>query len=135
MTAAQQSNKPKQTQNDDRHATHYSRGKPSRCARTDLERTTGYDDGIRTRTLDVHIRRLRKQLGSYSQKYIETILGLSPTKSRRGQPYFLTSTTGDCSEPTTCPKNSRTRPYSAAGTVVAFTSSDRVKRSIPPLTA
>jgi hypothetical protein len=51
------------------------------------------------------------------------------------QPYFFTSTTGDCSEPTTCPKNSRTRPYSAAGTVVAFTSSDRVKRSLSPFTA
>ncbi len=41
-----------------------------------LMRIWGYGDGVRTRTLDVHIRRLRKQLGSYSQEYIETIFGL-----------------------------------------------------------
>ena len=40
-----------------------------------LMRIWGYGDGVRTRTLDVHIRRLRKQLGSYSQEYIETIFG------------------------------------------------------------
>ena len=38
-----------------------------------LIRVWGYGAGIRTRTLDVHVRRLRKRLGDYSQKYIETI--------------------------------------------------------------
>jgi two-component system alkaline phosphatase synthesis response regulator PhoP len=36
----------------------------------------GYNAQIRTRTLDVHIRRLRKKLGSYSEQYIETIFGI-----------------------------------------------------------
>src|SRR5579871_1109278 len=31
---------------------------------------------IRTRTLDVHIRRLRKKLGTYADQYIETIFGI-----------------------------------------------------------
>jgi len=31
---------------------------------------------IRTRTLDVHIRRLRKKLGEHSGTYIETIFGV-----------------------------------------------------------
>src|SRR6266702_6804611 len=33
----------------------------------------GYSTQIRTRTLDVHIRRLRRKLGKYSYQYIETI--------------------------------------------------------------
>ena len=37
-----------------------------------LWRVWGYSSQIRTRTLDVHIRRLRKKLGSYSEQYIET---------------------------------------------------------------
>jgi two-component system, OmpR family, alkaline phosphatase synthesis response regulator PhoP len=36
----------------------------------------GYSPQIRTRTLDVHIRRLRKKLGGYSEQYIETIFGI-----------------------------------------------------------
>ena len=31
---------------------------------------------FRTRTLDVHVRRLRKKLGSYAYRYIETIFGI-----------------------------------------------------------
>jgi DNA-binding response OmpR family regulator len=36
----------------------------------------GYSPAIRTRTLDVHVRRLRKKLGSYADRYIETIFGI-----------------------------------------------------------
>jgi DNA-binding response OmpR family regulator len=36
----------------------------------------GYGVDIRTRTLDVHIRRLRKSLGSYGNAYIETVFGV-----------------------------------------------------------
>ena len=43
----------------------------------------GYSTQIRTRTLDVHIRRLQKKLGSYSDQYIETIFGIG----YRFQPY------------------------------------------------
>ena len=41
-----------------------------------LMRVWGYGSEIRTRTLDVHVRRLRKRLGSYSAPYIETIFGI-----------------------------------------------------------
>ena len=48
-----------------------------------LSRVWGYGDQIRTRTLDVHIRRLRTKLGAYSQHYLETIFGIG----YRFQPY------------------------------------------------
>ncbi len=41
-----------------------------------LLRVWGYNSQIRTRTLDVHIRRLRKKLGEHSGTYIETIFGV-----------------------------------------------------------
>ena len=41
-----------------------------------LLRVWGYTNEIRTRTLDVHVRRLRKKLGAYSEQYIETIFGI-----------------------------------------------------------
>jgi len=43
----------------------------------------GYGAEIRTRTLDVHVRRLRKKLGGYADQYIETIFGIG----YRFQPY------------------------------------------------
>ena len=48
-----------------------------------LMRVWGYNSQIRTRTLDVHIRRLRKKLGPYAELYIETIFGIG----YRFQPY------------------------------------------------
>ena len=55
-----------------------------------LMRVWGYSTQIRTRTLDVHIRRVRKHLGSYSERYIETIFGIG----YRFQPFRGTQNTG-----------------------------------------
>jgi len=48
-----------------------------------LMRVWGYSTEIRTRTLDVHIRHLRKKLGPYASRYIETVFGVG----HRFQPY------------------------------------------------
>ena len=48
-----------------------------------LMRVWSYGAEIRTRTLDVHVRRLRKKLGGYADQYIETIFGIG----YRFQPY------------------------------------------------
>lgn len=41
-----------------------------------LETVWGYRKGTRTRTLDVHVRRLRRKLGHYGEEYIQTIFGV-----------------------------------------------------------
>ena len=41
-----------------------------------LMQVWGYSTEIRTRTPDVHVRRLRKKLGGYADRYIETIFGV-----------------------------------------------------------
>jgi len=48
-----------------------------------LMRVWGYSSEIRTRTLDVHIRHLRRKLGAYADVYIETVFGIG----HRFQPY------------------------------------------------
>ena len=55
-----------------------------------LMRVWGYSPEIRTRTLDVHIRRVRKHLGCYSERYIETIFGIG----YRFQPFRGTQNSG-----------------------------------------
>lgn len=51
----------------------------------------GYNKEVRTRTLDVHVRRLRKKLGSYGEQYIETIFGVGYRFQpyREGRPFAL----------------------------------------------
>lgn len=41
-----------------------------------LFRVWGYGRDVRTRTLDVHIRRLRKKLAPFGDSYIETVFGV-----------------------------------------------------------
>lgn len=59
-----------------------------------LMRVWGYSTEIRTRTLDVHIRHLRKKLGAYAERYIETIFGIGhrfqPYDTRHVQPHVDT---------------------------------------------
>ena len=57
-----------------------------------LLRVWGYNKDVRTRTLDVHIRRLRKKLGAYGDTYIETVFGVGyrfqPYREPRAFPFF-----------------------------------------------
>jgi DNA-binding response OmpR family regulator len=47
------------------------------CRETLLQRVWGYSNEIRTRTLDVHVRRLRRKIGAaYRWHYIETVFGM-----------------------------------------------------------
>ena len=56
-----------------------------------LLRVWGYGAEIRTRTLDVHVRRLRKKLGTYADLYIETIFGIGYRFQPFHAPRFLQS--------------------------------------------
>jgi two-component system phosphate regulon response regulator PhoB len=48
-----------------------------------LSTVWGYGPEVHTRTLDVHVRRLRSKLGIHADRYIETIFGIG----YRFQPY------------------------------------------------
>jgi DNA-binding response OmpR family regulator len=50
-----------------------------------------YGPQIRTRTLDVHIRRLRKKLGIHANRYIETIFGVGYRFQPYNSPRFVSS--------------------------------------------
>lgn len=41
-----------------------------------LSTVWGYCEGTRTRTLDVHIRRLRRKMGALGETYIQTVFGV-----------------------------------------------------------
>jgi DNA-binding response OmpR family regulator len=55
----------------------------------------GYGDGVRTRTLDVHIRRLRQSLEPYGKMYIETVFSVGyrfqPIARRRAEPTVVSN--------------------------------------------
>lgn len=56
-----------------------------------LQRVWGYGRDIRTRTLDVHVRRLRKKLFPYGETYIETIFGIGYRFQRYREPRNFSS--------------------------------------------
>ena len=53
----------------------------------------GYNQDVRTRTLDVHIRRLRQNLEPYGKLYIETVFSIGyrfqPCPKKRAEPAAL----------------------------------------------
>lgn len=59
-----------------------------------LMRVWGYGAEIRTRTLDVHVRRLRKKLAGYADQYIETIFGIGYRFQPYHAPRFFRAATG-----------------------------------------
>jgi len=56
-----------------------------------LSMVWGYCEGTRTRTLDVHVRRLRRKLGSFGDVYIQTVFGVGYRFERYRAPRPLVS--------------------------------------------
>lgn len=51
-----------------------------------LTQVWGYQAGVKSRTLDVHVRRVRRHLGEFANLYIETIFGKGYRFQPRVQP-------------------------------------------------
>jgi len=56
-----------------------------------LMQVWSYGAEVKTRTLDVHVRRLRKKLGGYADRYIETIFGVGYRFHPYHAPRFMPS--------------------------------------------
>jgi two-component system phosphate regulon response regulator PhoB len=54
----------------------------------------GYGPEIHTRTMDVHLRRLRVKLGPYSRQHIETVFGLGYRLQPSSVPRTLANAAG-----------------------------------------
>lgn len=54
----------------------------------------GYGPEIHSRTMDVHLRRLRVKLGTYSKQHIETVFGLGYRLQPASAPQTLTHAAG-----------------------------------------
>jgi DNA-binding response OmpR family regulator len=54
----------------------------------------GYGPEIHSRTMDVHLRRLRVKLGTYSRQHIETVFGLGYRLQPCSMPGTLTRAAG-----------------------------------------
>ena len=52
-----------------------------------LREVWGYGPAMRTRTVDVHVRRLRKKLGNYADGSIETVFGVGYRFQPRHEAY------------------------------------------------
>ena len=53
------------------------RENPGRCVSREvlLQTVWGYMEGVRSRTVDVHVQRLRRKLGPEESRFIKTIVG------------------------------------------------------------
>ena len=60
-----------------------------------LMQVWSYGAEVKTRTLDVHVRRLRKKLGGYADRYIETIFGVGYRFQPFHAPRFMQSAPGN----------------------------------------
>ena len=54
----------------------------------------GYGPGIHSRTMDVHLRRLRVKLGGYGRQHVETVFGLGYRLQPAATPQAMTSAAG-----------------------------------------
>ena len=60
-----------------------------------LMQVWGYGAEVKTRTLDVHVRRLRQKLGRFAERYIETIFGIGYRFQPYHAPRFMQTGSGE----------------------------------------